>query len=1008
MKLIKISVTIALLIAPALMFAQSRQVTGKVTDAQTGEPLPFAAVIVQGTSTAATTDLDGNYSIKAAGDADLFFSLLGYQETTVPVNNRDVINVQLAVDSNLLEESVVSALGITRAAKSLTYASQTVDANSLAANKSANMINSPTGKAAGVSITSNASGMGGSAKISIRGFRSVSGGNQPLIVVNGVPMSNSSTTDSGFYGGSSQQSVDEGDGLGNINPDDIESISILKGASASALYGTEAANGVILITTKSGAKDRIHVTYNNTTTFDVVAYGPKMQHTYGESTNYYSWGDKLSSPAEIISDNFYKSALTETNSISLQGGNEKNQTYLSYANTYANSILDNNGSLQRNNITFRNTTTFNEKLSLDVSVQLIAQHVKNRPSMSGQYNNPMFGVYHWPVGRDFTEYRDNFEVYNADRNLMAQNWIKEVNANSDQNPWWLMNRVNYENWRQRAIASATLRYDITPKVYLQGRAGTDYYVDRKDNKTSATAPEGLTMSENGRYAIGKYSNMTSYADFLAGYKDNWGKFGLNLTIGSSIKYSESDGIGLDSWRNAGGMYYANIFTMNNMKLRAGDQQWYRNSLVGLFGTATLSYDEWLYLDITARNDWSSTLAYTNSFKKGFFYPSVGLSAVLNDAFEMPSWIDLAKVRASYAVVGNALPSRITNPLGSLNAEGIISSNTTAPFGELKPELSGSMEFGIDFRVLKNRIGLDLTFYKTNTRNQLFTLAAPAGSGYNRYYVNSGNIQNMGLEGTLSFVPVETKLVKWTSAFNFSTNKNVVKELNDEIEQFVINSGVNFGYELRLVPGGSYGDLYGRKFARDEQGELLLDEEGLPYQESAAFQLLGNTQAKFNLGWNNSVEIGDFALSFLIDARFGGIMMGLTQADIDIYGTSQDTADARDKGYVEYEGKQFKNVQAFYNRVGGFGGINEYYTYDATNIRLRELSVGYNIPSKLLAKQKFIKGVTVSAVGRNLCFLYKKAPFDPDVMINTGDNYSGLEIYGTPGTRNFGFNVKVSF
>lgn len=1008
MKVLRYFLTLALLMAASVAFAQKARVSGQVTDSQTGEPVAFALALEEGTDNATSTDAEGRYSLNVSPDATILFTMVGYEDTRVQVEGRSIINVEMNMDVNYLDEAVVSALGITRASKSLTYAAQTVSADEIADNRSANMITSLAGKASGVLVTQSAGGMGGSAKISIRGYRSVNSGNQPLYIINGVPMSNSTSVASGFYGGHSEASFDSGDGIGNINPEDIESISILKGASASALYGTEAANGVIIINTKKGSQGKMKITFTNSTTFETAAYGPQLQNTYGESTNFYSWGSKLSSPAASVTDDFFKTAQTYSNSLSIQGGTDANQTYLSYSNTYATSLLDNNGKLNRHNITFRNTTKFAKNLSLDASFQYIHQYMKNRPTLGGQYNNPLFGLYRFPVGQDITPYREEFEVYDPERNLMSQNWIKALDATSDQNPWWVMNRINFEAWRDRIIGSLTLRWDLTPKMYIQARASADYINDRDDHRTSATTPAGLTGSVNGRYTVKQGSNMTAYGDVLYGYNDKWGDFGLNVTVGGSVKYNESYSLGFDSYNNSGGLYYANIFNLANMTIRASAQNWYRDELLAVFGTATASYKDWLFLDITARNDWSSSLAFTKSFKTGFFYPSVGVSAALNEAFNMGPNVDLFKVRASYSVVGNDLPGRITNPLGSVSSTGIISSNTTAPFGDLKPETSGSFEAGIDWRFFNNRLSFDVTYYHTNTKNQLFSLSAPTGSGYTRYYVNSGNIQNQGVEATIGFIPVETKDFVWRSSINLSHNSNKVISLHDEIPEFSINRGENFGYELKLVEGGSYGDVYGRKFARDDNGKLLLDESGLPYKAGTTLDYMGNTQAKLHAGWNNTLQYRNISLSFLIDARFGGKVMALTQSDIDIYGTSLATAQARDKGYVEFEGHKFTDVKGFYERVGGFGGISEYYCLDGTNVRLRELSLGYTIPKKWLGNGKLFEDITVSFIGRNLFFFYKNTPSDPDAQLTVDDNYSGLDIYGTPATRSLGFNLKVRF
>ena len=1005
MKIKQFILILACMLMASAAFAQNINVTGQVKDAQTGEPVSFVTVIQQGTGNAVSADADGRYSISVPANATLRFSSVGYEEILVEVAGRNVVDAVMKSD-NVLQEAVVSALGITRAAKSLTYAEQVVNADEIAGNRATNMITALAGKASGVTVTQSAAGMGGSAKVSIRGFRSVNSGNQPLYIINGVPMSSGADMYGDTYGSGGMASADNGDGIGNINPDDIESITILKGASASALYGTQAANGVILITTKKGTKGQTRVTFNSTTNFENAAYRHELQSSYGHDDSWRSWGSKISNGV-VAADNYFETAHTLNNSLSIQGGNERNQTYLSYGNTTANSILGNSSKLSRHNISFRNTTKFWDNVTLDVNAQYIRQYTKNRPTNGGLYHNPVMSVYHFPADLNLNEYKEHFEVYDMDRNLMVQNWFKPITANDDENPYWITNRIINEQWRDRAMGSATLRWDISPKVYVQGRASVDYSARRQEYKAFATTTPSVINSENGQYVTGKRTSMTAYADFLAGYKDKWGDFGFNATVGASINYDESTNTTLNSRNGGGELKYANIFTINNMTVRAADQSWYRGELIGVFATATLSFRDWLFLDVTGRNDWSSTLAFSQSFKSGFFYPSVGLSAILSDAFRMPEWVDLLKVRASYAVVGNDLPSRITNPLGSVSASGAVSSNTTAPFGELKPELSASFEAGFDARFFNNRLSLDFEYYKTNTRNQLFELDAPAGSGYSTYYVNSGNIQNQGFEATLGFVPVETRNFTWKSQVNVGLNRNKVIALNDDIQTFVVNDATNHGYAVKLTEGGSFGDLFVRRFARDDSGKLLLDDKGLPYKESGEFTYIGNTQAKMTAGWSNSFQIGDFNVNFLIDARFGGVALDATQADIDGYGTSAYSAKCREQGYVEYEGHQFKDVEAFFNRVGGFEGINEFYVYDATNVRLREASIGYSLPKKLLG-DKFIKDLTISFVGRNLFFLYKNIPYDPDSLLDIDGRFEGFSFYGMPTTRSLGFNIKVTF
>jgi len=1007
MKVNKLFLTIALTLIASVSFAQTIKVSGQVTDITTGEPVAFANLMVVGTTTGTATDIDGMYAIDADKNASLIFSMIGYDDITVPVNGQAKLNVQMNPSTTFLEEAVVSALGITRAAKSLTYSAETVNSEELTTNKTANMIQSLAGKAAGITITNSASGMGGSSKVSIRGYRSTSS-NNPLIVINGIPVGTNGTDGGGGMLGSANASTDSGDALGTINPDDIESMSILKGASASALYGTEAANGIILITTKKGKAGQFNVTYNNTSNFESVAYYPQLQKTYGTSSQMKCWGSKLAKEADILFDNLFQTAPTITNSISVSGGSEKNQTFLSYANTYAQGVLkDGNSTLNRHNITFRNTTKFGEKFTVDASVQFTNSNRKNPNQVNGQYLNPIYSAYIHPTDGDWKYYRDNYEVYDSERNMMVQNWYDTTEMLNVDNPWWLMNKIDKLYRTNKVVASATLRYDINPHVYVQARGGFNYEGTDRETKISATTSPGLIYSNNGRYTFGIETGTKYYGDVLAGYSNEWGKFGLVATVGAAVNFTNGDWFEMDSGSNGvEGLYYPNIFSYNNVIYKNGSAGISSGSeLLGVFATVTASFDNWLFLDVTGRNDWSSALANSTSFKSGYFYPSVGLSAALNEAFNMGPAVDLLKLRASYAKVGNGLPAGVTNPTGSIDGNGNASPNTTAPYGELKPELSASWEVGGDFRFFGNRLNLDLTFYKTNSTNQLMRIPAASGSKYNYYYVNAGNIENKGFEVTLGFVPVETKSFTWRSTFTGSSNKNTVLELAEGMDRIMLVDGQNQELYQYLEVGGSYGDIYGKGFQRNDDGSLILNDQGLP-MKSTDLMFIGNPTPKFRLGWNNSFEIGNVNVSFLIDSRFGGKVLSMTQAGLDAKGLSQQTVIDREKGYVEFEGHKFTDVEGFYKVVAEGNGIKEHYMRDATNIRLRELSVGYSFPKAWFGKG--LKGIDLAITGRNLFFFYNAAPYDPDSSISTGDSYEGMDIWNTPATRSCGFNIKLTF
>lgn len=813
-----------------------------------------------------------------------------------------------------------------------------------------------------------------------------------------ISFDNSGSTATTLWGG-----TDSGDGISNLNPDDIESISILKGASASALYGTQAANGVILITTKKGAANTVSVTVNSNTSADFVSVLPAMQTTYGEGDAYMSWGAKGNYNNSGILDAFFKPAITAINSIALQGGSENSQTYVSYANTYSTGNIDNTN-MNKHNLTFRETARFWNKLQVDASVQLITQKVHNRPIPGGYYNNPYVGILRMPIDKDWKEYMNHYEVFDPDRNMMTQNYFKQ--ADTEQNPWWILNKMDSQRNLERAIASLTLRWDVNEWLNIQARGSVDYTSNHYDLKLYAGTALVTAFSPNGRYEHSNSTGAFTYSDVMANVNKDFGKFNLQVSLGGSVNDSAGQSLSQDSYPS-GGLNFPNVFTINNMTTGAAYQSKWHSQMLSLFGTATLSFNDYLYLNVTARNDWSSSLAFTDSFKTGFFYPSVGLTALLSEMITMPSWIDYGKIRASFSQVGNDLPSRITKPLDSVSYAGTMVTNTAAPFSDLKPEISSSWEVGTEWRFFKDKLSIDFTYYKTNTTNQLFTLPAPSGSGYTYYYVNAGNIQNTGFEAIVGVNPIVTPNFVWKSQFNMSKNVNKVISLHPDLTVFDVYTNDSSSYAQYLVEGGSFGDHYGMTFERDEQGNIIYDNEGLPLKHKE-FEYIGNANPDFSLGWNNTITWKNWNLSFLIDARFGGDVISLTQADLDQYGRSQATADSRDQGYVSFDGRQITNVEGFYKRVGGRDGISEYYMYDGTNIRLRELAIGYSLPKKWMDKSKALSNVTLSLVGRNLFFFMNNAPYDPDAILNIGNSLQGIDVFSTPATRTLGFNLKVTF
>lgn len=979
---------------------------------ENNETIIGANILEQGTTNGASTDVDGKFTLQVSSRGTLIVSFIGYKTQTIPVNGRTEFNIQMQTESEMLDAVVVTAMGIKKKASSLTYSTQQVGGDELTRAKDANMINSLAGKTAGVQINKSSSGLGGSAKVVIRGNRSAAGNNQPLYVIDGVPMLNSSSEQAVTVTGGTADAGnrDGGDGISNLNPDDIESMSILKGASAAALYGSQAANGVILITTKKGHAGVQSVQFSSSLTVDQAMSLPEFQDRYGRSGNAASWGDKTGVQKYDNLDKYFQNGITAINSISFNSGNDKMQTYFSYANTSARGIVDKN-KLQKHNFNFRETAKFfNDHLSLDANVNLINQSINNRPTSGGFYMNPLIGLYRFPRGMDITPYKEQFEVYNETRNLQAQNWYYNDGQGYEQNPWWLLYRTPSRDKRNRVIAAINANVKITDWLNIQARGNADYIHDKYNQKIYATTSPAISGA-NGRYIDFNYEEKQYYGDIMALINKTWNNFSLNAAVGASVSDHHVTSLRLDS--RTADLYYANVFTVANMKLGTSadiqEQQDAHRQMQAVFATAQLGFKESIYLDITARNEWSSTLAFTPSEKEGYFYPSFGLSWIMNNMLDMPSWINFGKIRGSWSRVGNDIPIFISNSVDHIRAGGTTAAVDAKPFDDMKPEMNTSIEFGTEWKFFNYRLDFDFTFYKTNTKDQFFRLPTIAGDRYKYRYVNAGNIENKGIEVTLGVTPVMNDNFRWKTTFNFSTNKNKIKKLHPELDHFEFGPAGNYSYQMKLFKGGSFGDIYGKAFVRDDQGNITYDENGLPnVTASTSDTYIGNINPDFNLSWNNSFFYKGFSLSFLIDGRFGGDALSLTQADMDLAGTSKETGKARDRGYVNLEGHHISDVEGFYRKVGGIAGVSEYYMYDATNIRLRELSFSYQFPKTWMERTGFIKDAQLSFIGRNLFFFYKDAPFDPDASLSTDNNNQGVDAYGMPATRSIGFNLKLTF
>lgn len=983
------------------LLAQNKTVSGTVSDASDGSPLPGVNVLVQGTTTGAQTDFDGNYSIEASEGDVLLFSYLGMKAQSATVGSSNTINISMEEDASQLDEVVVTALGIKRKEKTLTYAQQTVGGEELTSTRDVNFVNSISGKAAGVEIRKSSSGPGGSTKIQIRGSKSLSGDSQPLFVIDGIPMVNNRGSQPGVWDG-----VDQGDGLSQLNPDDIESMSILKGANAAILYGSQGANGVVIITTKSGKEGAATVQVNSGITFENVIDTPELQFRYGsEGGTKESWSTTQGDYDSNYVDDYFETGVNYFNSVSVSGGNEKTQAYFSYANTTANGITPFND-YGKNNLTFKQSTKlFNDKLKITSNILLAQEKTDNR-NRAGYYNNPLTGLYWFPRDRNFDDFKNNYSVFNPARNTNEMNWF--IADHLQSNPFWLLNEESQEDKTNRVIGSLNLEYAINEQFNFQLRGNYDYSVKEFNNKRNAGG-NTTTVPSNGRWIYEKYDDTSVYLDGILSYDETFGDFTLSALAGGTYqKTTFGNGVAVDTGGSSNGLQYANEFFFQNL-LQTVQVRSTLDSRVekqSLFANATFGYKEMLFLDIAGRNDWASTLALTGN--DSYFYPSFGLTAILSEMFDMPEYISFAKFRGSYANVGNEVPYNTIFPRHTINSDGSVNFNTTRPFTDAKPEIISTTEFGLDWRFFNNRLGLDFTYYNINSQDQFIRISQPI-EDFTSFFVNAGEITNKGVEITLTGKPVVTEDLTWSTAFNYSKNTNEIVELHPDTQE--IGQGGSEGIRVRLVEGGSVSDIYAFKFLRDDQGRIMLDETSSRPLRTSERELIGNAEPDYILGWSNTVNFKDWSLSAQVNGKFGGFTVSQTEALLDGYGVSERSAVARDRGFENINavqgGTAVTQIDPFtyYDAIGGRNGIDEAHVYDRTSVRLAQLSLSYNFD---VANLDWLKNASVSLIGNNLFFFYKDAPYDPELSQSTSRNDAGIDNFNLPSTRTYGLNLSLTF
>ena len=985
----------------------NHKVTGRVVDSA-GEPLIGATIMVEGTKEGAVTDIDGNFTINTTSKAKLVISYVGYTTQTVLVGDKTTIDVTLKEVANTMNEVVVTALGIKRAEKALSYNVQSVGSNELTRNKDANFVNSLNGKVAGVSISKSASGVGGATRVIMRGAKSIEGDNNVLYVIDGIPIFNfSGGRDSGIMGEGRVSS----EGIADLNPEDIESISVLAGPSAAALYGSNAANGAILITTKKGKEGRVDISFSSSADFSSPLLMPEFQNTYGNKLgSYESWGEKLATPSSYDpKKDFFRTGTNFINALTLNMGNEFNQTFASVATTNSRGIVPNN-TYDRYNFTIRNTTRmFKNKVQLDLGASYIKQKDNNMVSQ-GEYWNPIVAAYLFPRGESFEGIK-TFERYDNVRNFPTQYWPISDSRFANQNPYWTAYRNLAPDDKDRFMFNAGLTYNIFDWLSVAGRIRLDKTFITSERKIYASS-FNYFAKEKGAYDYYDYKDHQTYIDAIANINKTFGKFSLAANVG----YSYSDYASLTRGYGGNLVLVPNKFSLNNInptdsKIReAGGDSKVRN--VAAFASAELGWRSMVYLTLTGRNDWNSRLV--NSSEESFFYPSVGLSGIISEMTKLPSFISYLKVRGSYTEVGSPVsrsgmtPGTITTPI----VGGSLKSTDIYPFTDYKAERTKSYEFGLTARFWK-KLSFDFTWYKSNTYNQTFIGELPESSGYKAVYLQAGNVENRGVEMSLGYSDNFGGL-QWNSSLVYSKNVNEIKEMVKDYYHPLSPKPINIpevskdNGRVLLKVGGSINDIYARKvLAKDNQGFVNVSPSGGMSLETVEPIYLGKTTPDFTMGWNNNFTYKNFGLSFLINARFGGVVTSSTQALLDRFGVSKASADARDAGGVMIPNQGLYDAKKYYTLVAtGENDLAGYYTYSATNVRLQELTLSYKFNSKLF--NNVIKDLTLSFVATNPWMIYCKAPFDPELTASTGTYGQGNDYFMQPSLKSYGFSVKFKF
>jgi TonB-linked SusC/RagA family outer membrane protein len=1018
----------------------SQTITGNVADIG-GSPLIGATVLESNSENGTVTDLDGNFTLDLSGVSNqLIFSYIGYQTVTVEAVEGDPMSITL-YEGVGLDEVVIGALGISREKKSLGYAVTELGGSEFSLVKESNVASSLAGKVAGVVVYKNTSGVGGAARVIIRGNNSLSGNNEPLYVVDGVPIDNSNLAGSSA---AEYRVPDLGNGISDINPDDIESMSILKGPNAAALYGSRASNGVVLITTKKGTVGKgLGVSISSSTTFENPLVLPKYQNEYGRGSDgnfpqinpsdnlatqvntvssASSWGPKFDGSSQLAyngeqreytaqPDNvkdFFETGVSLINTLALSGSTDKSSVRFSYTNSDLSGILPNSG-VKRNNFNLRGFTKLGDKLSLDTKITYFQQEAENRAVQGTE------GIAAYVLGLARNVRTEDLKTY--------QNITNPINADdpyrviaptsSGGNPYWMLFENSNSDSRKRVQGFAKLTYEFNDWLSAFVRAGTDDISQDLENVVA----NGNHFFGAGQLGFRSTTRSDTNYDFLLMLKKRLSdRFTLSANAGGNArhnKFIQSSINGFD-FKIPGRYFLSNT---DGSKLTASQSDLIEKKVNSLYGSTSLSFEDKIYLDFTARNDWSSALAAEN---RSYFYNSVSLSVLLDQFLDLGPSVDLLKLRASTANVGNDTdPQQIIN-LFSVASNGYLGNvqinRPNIRFSEsLRPEDIGTVELGLEFKLFQNRIYGDMSYYQINTKDLIFDVPVDPGTGFSFFRENIGEISNKGFELLIGGAPVSNSKFRWDVSANISKNNNKLISLIEGQDNFQLTSSNSGVVDVRAQVDEGFGDIYTTTWLRNDDGQLLLTAEGRP-QATSEREKFGNFQPDFTGGLTNVFSYGNFRLTTLVDFRFGGEVYAFTESQLDASGASERTLQYREEGVVvegvieEMDGTFTPNTTSIsaQDYWGAVSGIGSEYVYDQTNIRLRELGLSYRIPKDAL-NGLGINSATISIIGRNLLFLHKKVDnFDPESSYATGNFGQGVLFYSLPTTRSLGFSLNVNF